>query len=247
MFGNFKVQIKDRKIINWPRKMAKKLFIYLLFHPSGVHRETLADWLSASDNLERSIQKLDTNIHSLRNLFEPERKSKEPSSLILFYDSSYSFNWTYPYQWDVDNFNKNYKTWQSFYQDNIHQAVQAAESALSYYEGILLPEIDFADDWIVEREAFNRQAIDMALSCSRFFLNSQEYPESAEIWVEKVLQWDNCNEQGYLLLMKIATKKKDKIRLTRIYKRIEDTLLKEISCSPSSQIQELYKNLLSSI
>ncbi len=243
MFAGFEIQLGDKVITKWPRKKAKQLLVYLLLNQRGIHRETLADMLFM-DSMDQPLKNLDVNIHSLRKLLEPTRKSKE-SSFILFQNSCYTFNWEYPHIFDVNEFESLYKEWQKLHSNFNDETENLAKDTIHEYTGIFLPEIDFADDWVSEREAYQKNAIDISSWLVKNQLAFNRLNE-AEQWCEKLISFDNLNEDSYLLFMQIAAKKQDNYLLKHIYQRMVNTFEKELGSSPSSELEKKYKLLLNS-
>lgn len=240
-FGNFQVRLNGQSIERWPRKRARHLLIHLLMHPHGVHRETMADWLTGSDDLEQALRSLDVHIHSLRKVLEPDRKGKQASRYILFHDACYAFNWNCHYRFDSEIFSQLYQQWLQARESNPAQAEATVNQAIQLYHGTFLPELDFADDWLAERETYARKAADL-VNWSLEYLVKQGAYEQAEERSETLLRWDSLSEPGFSWLFKIAGLMQDKIRLQRLGERMEQTYDKELHSPPPTLLIQLYKN-----
>jgi two-component SAPR family response regulator len=241
MFGSFELKIGSKIIAKWGRKTSKQLFIYLILHRRGIHRETLADLMFPAETLDNPLKNLDVSIHSLRRALEPERKTRE-STFILFQDSCYTFNWNYPHNIDLLDFENLFKEWKKSYTIDVPAAREIAIKALNIYKGELLPEPDFAELWLEEREDYRRKAISINNWLTEYYFNNNDFTE-AEHWAVKLISLDNVDENGYLFLMKIAGQKKDKIHLKNIYEKLISTFKKELDDSPSDQILNTYKSI----
>ncbi len=238
MFDGFQIKVGDRVINKWSRKKAKHLLIYLLLNPKGIHRETLAELIFSSDTLDNPLSNLDVSIHSLRKVLEPERKNKN-SSFILFQDSCYSFNWSYPYDCDVINFENNYKQWQK---SNIQkEKYQFAQIALKNYSGLLLPDLDFSDNWISEREHLKNNANKLFDFLIKYLLDLKN--DKAEYWIEKLINIDPLDEKGYLYFLSYANITKNISLLKSIKLKLTTILKKELDESTSSQFNHYYDSL----
>lgn len=226
-FGAFHLERNGVPILKWPRKKARHILLHLLFHPHGIHRETLADRIAGSDDLDLALRNLDVHIHSLRKLLEPERKGKSASTYIQFYDASYSFNWNCPYQWDAETLQQCWNEWLQLRDTNPEAAYQAAQKALHIYRGPLLPELDFADDWIPEREGYERKAVDLVQWCVPWLVEHQQ-PEQAEELVEQVLSRDPCHEQAWGWLIELSSRRGGQRPLERTLERMEEAFEREL-------------------
>ncbi len=247
-FGSFQVSI-DKKVINrWPRKRARHMLIHLLLHPHGIHRESLADWLTQSDDLDAALRSLDVHIHALRKVLEPNRKGKQTSNYILFQDACYRFHWDCFYDWDVERFEQGYQDWLNLKQDpaNAKAAATLADQALSYYQGPFLPDLEFADEWIAEREAYARHALDLLRWRLQDHLKSRHY-EQAEALVEQWLSWDDLSEAAYAQALEIAFQMKDKSRLQGMAQRLEQTFLKALELPAPDALLKQYASYLAQL
>jgi len=191
------------------------------------------------DSVDNPLKNLDVSIHSLRKALEPERKSKE-SSFILFSDSCYAFNWSCSHSLDISLFEQYYQDWQK------ENSEENAEKVLSLYQGELLPEIDFAENWQEERASFQRKAISLLTWLTESKIKNKNYSQ-AEYSAEKLISLDNLNEDSHFLLMRVATEKRDKTLLNQIYRDLENLLKKELDCQPSMETQKQYARMLEKI
>lgn len=246
LLGGFQLEVQGETVSHWPRKKARHILVHLLFHPHGLHRETLADWLSGSDELEQALRQLDVHIHSLRKVLEPERKGKQASEYIHFHDACYSFNWHCEFIWDVDLFNSAYQQWLKLKDNAVEQAYAAAHEALALYKGAFLPELDFADYWLAEREGLERRMGDLIQWCIPY-LCQQQQPEQAEELANRLLSQDACSESGFAALLEIAAMRKSLSRLKKIHAQMEETFEREWGMSPPAELESLYQKLEKSL
>ncbi|PIQ28329.1 hypothetical protein COW36_04155 [bacterium (Candidatus Blackallbacteria) CG17_big_fil_post_rev_8_21_14_2_50_48_46] len=242
LLGGFQIEVGEAPLTHWPRKKAKHILIQLLFHPHGMHRESLADWLSGSDDLEQALRQLDVHIHSLRKVLEPDRKGKQASEFIHFHDACYSFNWQADFFWDYQSLNEASQEWLKLRENTPDQAYLSAAKALKLYQGPLLPELDFADYWLAEREGLERKISDL-VSWSVAWLCQQNRPEEAEEIADRMLSIDPCNETSFAALLEIATFRKSLGRLKRIYHQMEEAFARKWETPPPEELEMLYKRL----
>lgn len=241
-FGNFQVRLNGKIVDRWPRKRARHLLLHLLMHPHGIHRETLADWLTGSNDLEQALRSLDVHIHSLRKVLEPERKGKQASRYVLFHDACYSFNWNCHYRFDAEDFTQYHQRWLQEREKDPAQAENVVQAALKLYHGNFLPELDFADDWLAEREGYARKAADL-VHWSLEHLVEAQHLEQAEERAETLLRWDTLSESGFSWLFRIAGLMRDKSRLQRLGERMEQTYEKEVDSPPPPELMKLYRSI----
>lgn len=241
-FGHFQLQIDQQLVERWPRKRARNVLIQILLHPHGIHRETLADWLTGADDLEQALRSLDVHIHTLRKVLEPDRKGKQASHFVQFHDACYSFNWQSHYTWDAEDFGRAHQHWLRSREADPDTAEAAASQALQLYQGPFLPELDFADDWLAEREGYARKASDLALWSLDYLVRQGQY-EAAEERAEQLLRWDRLSETGFGWLFQIAAQRKDRQRLERLGERMEQTYEKELGMNPPAALMQRYREL----
>lgn len=242
-FGTFQLSLDQAQIQRWPRKRARHLLIHLLLHPHGIHRESLADWLTGSDDLEAALRSLDVHIHALRKVLEPQRKGKQASQYILFQDACYRFNWDCVYEWDAERFEHLHQLWLRHKQDHSAENMALADEALSLYQGPFLPDLEFADEWIAERESFARRALDLLRWRLSLFLEQAQY-EQAEVLIEQWLSWDILDEAAYSQAFGIALAMKDKSRLQGMLQRVEQTYAKELAMPVPDTLLKQYQHIL---
>jgi len=241
-FGHFQVRLNGVPIERWPRKRSRHILIQILLHPHGIHRETLADWLTGSDDLEQALRSLDVQIHTLRKVLEPERKGKQASRYIQFHDACYSFNWDAHYAWDIEPFSRQYQLWLQQREPDPAAAEAAVAKALQIYQGHFLPELDFADDWLAERESYLRKASDLVHWSLEYLVQTQHY-EQAEERAEQLLRWDLLSESGFSWLFRIAGQLQDRSRLERLGERMEQTYEKELGAPPPAELLQRYREI----
>lgn len=241
MFGGLNVSVHEQPILKWPRKKAKLVLIQVLFHQRGIHRESLTDWLFPDADLEQGNRNLDVQLHSLRKLLEPDRKRGQEWSVIRFLDACYSFNWEYSHQWDVKEFEHGFQLWkQSLEDENI--ALIAAQKCLDFYQGPLLPELDFAENWIDIRESYHLKALELIQWLLDYHYHRAEW-DKAEYLAEKLLEWDSCNEEGYHWLLTVTGERQDRTKLEAIYQRMIRNFKKELDIEPPQELLELLESL----
>jgi DNA-binding SARP family transcriptional activator len=246
MLGSFQLVVEGHPVMHWPRKKARHLLIHLLFHPHGMHRETLADWLSGHDELEQALRQLDVHIHALRRVLEPERKGKQASRYIQFHDACYSFNFDCAYDWDYQAFHGAAGQWLSWREADPAAAAQAAVRALALYQGPLLPELDFADHWLAEREGLERKVTDL-MQWTVPWLCQQGQPEQAEEIANRLLSLDACSESGFRALLQVAGHYRHFSRLQRIGHQMEEAFARHWESPPPPELQQLYASLKNTI
>lgn len=239
MFGGLRVSVAGVPIERWPRKKARQILIQLLFHPLGIHRETLMDWLFPTADLDQGYRNLDVQLHSLRKLLEPSIPQQSPIVAIGFHHSYYRFNRDCPYQWDVQDFDHHYQTWQNS-KPVSEQAQAAAIQALAIYTGILLPEPDFADDWLDLRENYRLKALELAHWMTEYAAQQHQW-ELVEQQVQLILSWDSCHDQAWAWWLDVAGYQQDAIKLKSLYDRMNRAYLQELDAPPPPKLRALYQ------
>lgn len=134
---------------DWRSKNAKLVLGYLLVHPEGATKETLAELLYGGADTSRST--VHVAISRLRQALEPAM-GKEPSRLVLFEEGRYIFNRAAQVAVDMWEFR------QAVRQAAVAGANGAAlrERALTLYKGPFLA--DFSDvRWVQEQQEYFRR------------------------------------------------------------------------------------------
>jgi DNA-binding SARP family transcriptional activator len=242
-FGEFQVYLNEKPVARWPRKKSRHILIQLLLHSHSMHRETLADWLTANDDLEQALRSLDVHIHALRKVLEPHRKGKQASQFIHFQDACYRFNRQSHYQWDAEDFSTGYDYWLKHKTEPT--SLPQVENTLQLYQGVFLPELDFADLWQAEREHYQRQGRELSLWCART-LQSQGEPEQARAHLTRWLQWDPTCEAVFVQLFEQALQEGDLRQLESWGEQMEQTFIDAGELIPGTlkQVyQSVYQNL----
>lgn len=232
-FGGFNVNI-DNKNIKWTRKKAKNLLINLILSPKGIHRETLAEILFPDD--DNPLKNLDVHIHLIRKIFDinnSNKKDKE-NSIIVFQNSCYFLNKNFKFYSDLKSFELIYSDWSE--SENIQNKLLLSKKLIEIYKGEFLPEIDFSEQWLSEREYYRKKIINVL----KFAINNNI--ENIEYFAEKLLLIDPFETDNYILYMKSISP--NKILLKNIYKRYSDMMFKELALEPDSSLNNLYEELL---
>lgn len=230
-FGGFTVKVNGQDNIKWSRKKAKNLFIYLLFNPRGIHRETLAETLFPDDM--QPLKNLDVHIHFIRKIFDWS-KDRE-NSIIIFRNSCYFLNKSFNYVFDIDSFNSNYMKWLKT--NDTKLKILLSEQIISLYKGEFLPEIDFADEWQSERENYRKKIIEVI----KYLLKNYDNDKNNEIF-EKLIYIDPLTEENYIEYMRFSVKNKALLKI--IYKRYIKTMKNQLSLDPAITVTNLYNDLI---
>lgn len=238
-FGAFQVYLNDEPVGRWPRKKSRHILVQLLLHSHSMHRETLADWLTANDDLEQALRSLDVHIHALRKVLEPHRKGKQASQFIHFQDACYRFNRQSHYQWDAEDFSAGYDYWLKHKTDP--NSLSQVESTLQLYQGVFLPELDFADLWQAEREHYQRQGRELSLWCART-LQAQHEPEQARAHLTRWLQWDPTCEAVFAQLFEQALQDGDLRQLESWGEQMEQTFIDAGEMIPGT-LKQVYQSV----
>jgi tetratricopeptide (TPR) repeat protein len=228
--GAFNVFI-NQKNVKWSRKKAKNLIIHLLLTPKGIHREYLAEILFPDD--DNPLKNLDVHIHFIRKIFDKD-KNKD-NSIIMFQNSSYFFNKNFIYKSDIEDFKKLYINFTKEYNEDSRKTL--ALKIIDIYKGDFLPEIDFADYWIAERESYRKKIIEVLI-----FLLHQPIEDNIDYLCQKLIVIDPLNENNYILVMKKISDNKQLLKNT--YKKYIEIMKNELSIEVNENVVNLYNELL---
>jgi DNA-binding SARP family transcriptional activator len=86
----------------------------------------------------------------------------------------------------------------------------------------------------------------MTMKLSNYYIEKKQY-DTVIKYLYKLLRMNNYNEEVYELMMKCYFYKGDKVKLTKFYKDVRDTLAKELDVKPSRTTVELFNTLINEL
>ena len=135
--------------------------VHIVFSQVKIYQDTFAD-----KNYTQTSPESYPN-----NLMHPSLSANDQYRLLLVHDRihytpSYFFNKNFIYKSDIEDFKKLYINFTKEYNEDSRKTL--ALKIIDIYKGDFLPEIDFADYWIAERESYRKNSI---LICYNFYKN----------------------------------------------------------------------------
>ncbi len=128
---------------------------------------------------------------------------------------------------------------------NISRSMEEAVEIENMYTGDLFGTLGYL--WALpEKERLATIYWNFAKELIRCFLEEKNYYLALKI-LKKLECIDELDEEINLLLMQVYASNKDKVNLTRQYKRYKDRLQKELNIKPDIRFIELYKKLNDSL
>lgn len=214
-------------------KIVKALFFLLLSHTRALTKEEIGVelWPDASTKSLKTAFK--NALYRLRVALGKD---------VIYYDEvlgRYSFNRTLDYVWDVEQMLHGL--------DNAAVATDPAEKlrlytdSLAHYKGEYLPLMD--GSWVESmRTDLERQYQQATLDCGLLALQEQAYKLAAKCGHD-LISLDQCNEEAYRLLMRTYAAQGNRAQMHRQYLACKKALMDDLKLEPSTQTQELYRQL----
>lgn len=235
LLNKFSLTYKDQTLANINTDRLQALLAYLLLHRNTPQRrQNLAFlfWADATDTEARA------NLR--RELYDLRRALPDADRFLLVDAKTLQWRVDAPFTLDVAEF-----------EQAIHAAKQAAnpalmqtalETAAALYQGNLLPDCD--QEWILsEREQLRQKAI-QALEQLVQLLQAQGDYRSAIRYTQQLLNVDLFNEAAYCHLMHLHKLNGDRASALQVYYQCMTLLREELGIDPSSEIRQLYEELL---
>lgn len=243
-FGKFQVTVSGKILEerDWKTKKSKYLFAYLVSQRGkDVGEEKILDIFWPDSPMEKGRQSLYTAMTHIRNTLEPlnERAEREGAELIRSARGFYRFQPSLPYLYDVQEFetavlegNK------AFLSGKEEEALPFYQNAESWYQGEFLE--GYYGDWAqIIREQLNGDLIQILVRLTRYYQDKGKHQIAIE-YGNKILEHDNCHQEGYLLLMKAFAGMGRAEEAVRLYYRCARVLMEELNLSPSMELTAYY-------
>jgi LuxR family transcriptional regulator, maltose regulon positive regulatory protein len=233
-FGTIEVLVNNKplSISDWKTQTSRDLFLVFLAFPEGLTKEEigLIFWPDASrEELKLSFKNA---IYRMRHAIG--------SDVVIFNDSTYLFNRSIDYEYDVENFIIGIKAAEE--ESDITKKLSIYKRTLAIYKGDYLHTLDQA--WIpAVREEYLHLYTNAAETMAKLLFNRKEYGESLEI-SRNALVFSPFNEALLQNCMRILSGMGNKSAIAHQFENFQRRLLEEIGIPPSEEIISLYQSLV---
>jgi LuxR family maltose regulon positive regulatory protein len=227
----------DGKLVaqsRWQTKAVRELFFYFLAMSKPVTKEQVGSvlWPETSEPARLRLR-FKNEIYRLRRAVGQD--------VILYENEYYQLNPAVDHEYDVEAFEA--------YVGRA-QTASATEEKITYYQkaidqmgGLYLEDLDAM--WILpERERLRQAFIAAGLTLAQLYYKEGEHNRGLQV-CQRLLEQDATTEGAYRLKMQMHSRLGDKSAIIRSYQACADKMQEIFGQPPSSETQDLYRNLIS--
>lgn len=239
-FGEFNLYKGNRQEdkVNFRTSKSKELLAFLNENINQpIHKGKVLESLFGEENFEKANAGLHTSTYYLRKilgLFGCDKALEYKNGSFLFKDGFISSD-ALDFKNIIINNNKNSR-------DTRESDYEMYENLLAIYKGKYLDGQDFmwsTDYGIWYEEVF----INAIAALVKYYYDKSEY-DSCVKSAKRLIEEDPYNEEAYSFLIKSFLGKKEKAKAINAFEKLSITLEKELGIKPSSEMNELKKELL---
>ncbi|MCS7197533.1 MAG: tetratricopeptide repeat protein [Candidatus Bipolaricaulota bacterium] len=250
LFGRFSVE-RDGQLLGaeaWRNAKTKTLLKVLASERGRVFSvDELIEylWPGEEPDLRSAASNLRSRIAELRKLLEPSLERGEQSRYILTRRGGYLLAEGSDCWLDIEEFSRCEERGHRAYHDgNFDEAIGLFEQALALYRGEYLAE-DRYEEWTFQtRERFRERSVEILSLLADCLARRGQY-RSALGYLERALAESPLDEKLYRQMMVYAFCAGEKARAHQAYERCRAVLERELGESPSSQTEEIYRQIQS--
>ncbi|MDQ3249301.1 MAG: AAA family ATPase, partial [Chloroflexota bacterium] len=227
---------------DWHTRQARQLLkILITERPRPVATDRLIEILWPESTPKAAATTLRSAINALRNVLEPTRRNRAPSSYVVTETPGYAFC-EHPAIWlDVDAFEAALNAVEGAHDGAIRRPLLAG--AIDLYKDDYLISDPYAD-WVQhERERLRERFFGALLQLAELQATAGEYA-SAISNCRRVLARDEVRENAYQALMRYQAESGDSAGALLTYERCRAILSEELGADPSPLTQQWHQRIL---
>ena len=233
-FGLPDVLFKGRAVnmSDWRTQSVRDLFFYFLYMRTPITKEQIADvlWPEISDP-QALKKRFKNDIYRLRRAVGRD--------VIVFDEELYLFNRALDYEYDVEAFDTYLRRAQKT--KDVEEQIQWYQKAIDLVRGPYIPDVHA--DWATIERARLADAYMTALEeLAGRYLNINKLEKCISI-CQLGLGLDRCNEILYQISMRVYAVLGDRASIARLYQACKSALASDLSLSPSSETETLFREL----
>ncbi|MCB0063564.1 MAG: AAA family ATPase [Caldilineaceae bacterium] len=227
---------------DWHTRQARQLLkILITERPQPVSTDRLVDILWPESTPSAAATTLRSAINALRNVLEPERRSRAPSKYILTKTPGYAFHHHSDIWLDVAEF-----------ESLLDRAAQAAtpleqqttlDAAAKLYQDDYLTSDPYADWAHIERERLRERYFAALLTLAELHAATGHYT-AAIAACRRIIARDAVRENVYQALMRYQAESGDSASALLTYERCRALLAEELGADPSPLTQTWHQRIL---
>ncbi|MBI1296579.1 AAA family ATPase [bacterium] len=227
---------------DWRTRQARQLLkILVTERPRPVSTDRIIEILWPNSTPSAASTTLRSAVNALRNVLEPERPNRAPSSYIYTQTPGYAYR-SHPNLWlDVEAFEQHLD--EAARLPAAEERRKHVEAALALYADDYLMDDPYADWAKAERERLRERFFDALLDLAA--LHAQDGHYSAAISAcRRVLARDEVRENAYQALMRYQAESGDSAGALLTYERCRLLLGEQLGADPSPMTQQLHTRIL---
>ena len=247
LFGRFEIHRKGIPVPDeeWRRsRKARNVLKYLLLQCGRpVMRDVLFELFLRDTPVERASLNLNTLIHIIRNILEPDRPRRAASSYLLTEAEAHRLDTGTDVWLDITAFEDATRQAKQFQQaGEMESAVDAWRQASQIYRGELLPENRYEDWCTAEREQLRNEYVRCLLQLAEYHYREDQLPAS-EDFAQRILAQDSLHEVALRLVMRCLARQSRHHEALACYRHFSERLWDEMACRPEAQTTSLYEGI----
>ncbi len=229
----------------WQHQRVRFLLAGLLSNAARrVGREQLLELLWPELELEMASSRLDRAVHSLRQLFEPQR-AKPATSPLLLTERELLVLADHPQVWiDADVFEKLLNEAREVGEKDLGKKEGLLIEAMSIYGGAFLPELRKSEWTQSRRESLLRAFIGLLLELSDVRSKRDSWAGALEP-LNKLLSLDPTNEAAVQRMMLLLFRLERRGEALQAYKQLVGVLRREFNIAPLPETRAIYEKVRS--
>ncbi len=239
--GVFRIFIRGKEIeqatLARQKRVIDLLMYILVFREHGISKEVVYETFWPRYSYKSARDNLNTVVYRLRKILgEGNDFIVTDMNIIKLKESAYTV--------DVDLFNRYIalgKAAES--KKDLIAALNHYRKAQALYKGDFLktePYLDFIRD---ERENLKNTYKQLLITMTKLSLDTKQYIESLD-WANKLISLDSLCEPAYRLLMIASVLTDNRSEITRIFNKLNTTLMENYNISPGVKTEKLKQTLL---
>jgi len=235
---------------DWHTRQARQLLkILITERPRPVSTDRLIDLLWPNSKTNAASTTLRSAINALRNVLEPDRRSRAPSKYIITEAPGYAFHNHADIWLDVENFETVLKRADTLH-DSVHdpagnpvQRQALLEEAIDLYQDDYLTSDPYADWAQGEREQLRERYFATLLTVASLRAEHGNYT-TAIAACRRIIARDPVRENAYQALMRYQAESGDSASALLTYERCRAILAEELGADPSPLTQAWHSQIL---
>ncbi|MBX3000173.1 MAG: DUF2791 family P-loop domain-containing protein [Caldilineaceae bacterium] len=227
---------------DWRTRQARQLLkILLTERPQPVSTDRLIEILWPESTPAAAATTLRSAVNALRNVLEPARANRAPSTYIHTQSPGYAFR-SHPKIWlDVEIFERLLSEADRL--SNRAEKRSRLEEAIALYQDDYLISDPYADWAKAERERLRERFFDGLLALAAIYAQDGNYSAAISA-CRRVLARDEVRENAYQALMRYQAESGDSASALLTYERCRHVLSEQLGADPSPLTQQLHGRIL---